>query len=609
MKKDNPFLHPSRILVFLSLLGAAPNMFAGTVPPSGSDLPAEAPSGSVTAFVSVNVIPMDRDGVMAGQTVVVRGDRIAEIGPSASIQVPDGAEVIDGTGKYLLPGLTDAHMHLDAYIGARPDFGDAPLFLAYGITTVFNLRGEPAHLDWKRRVLAGKLPGPNLYNSGEFLNEPRVNTPDEVDREVVAQKQAGYDMIKYHQVLDEKTGRFATTTWLGPEAFQRMNDAARREGIPLLGHGPYNLGLQAALDAHESISHMGEFNPLYFFPVAGTSTWAKPALGGLAVIILSGLWWLAARLVRRLRGLPAPSGSVALSRVGRMNAWLTGAALAGSVCWILLFPGGPFPGSIPLLLVLSAIGLLCAAIAVAIAASTVSAWKQMTDTRLAKTHVGIVSIAALAFAVSLAHWIPISWRCTDSGIERVARDCKQAGIWVQSTLVIYDTIIEASTGGADPTKDPAFKYLPAEVRKEWTTGGPPVPPMMAALFRRYPEFTRKVTAALHKEGVPIMAGTDALGAGLIIPGTSFHRELELLTMSGFTPREALWSATVGPAKFLGKENEFGTITPGRRADMILVERNPLENLACLRQPVGVMVRGCWLSRQKLDSMLAPLATR
>ena len=103
-----------------------------------------------------------------------------------------------------------------------------------------------------------------------------------------------------------------------------------------------------------------------------------------------------------------------------------------------------------------------------------------------------------------------------------------------------------------------------------------------------------------------MAGTDALGAPLIVPGTSLHQELQLLAESGLTPYEALRTATVNAAVLLGQEKDFGTITVGKRADLVLVDRNPLQDLIAVRQPVGVMVRGRWFSRDELQRMLAPL---
>ena len=127
------------------------------------------------------------------------------------------------------------------------------------------MRGEPEHLTWRQRIRNGELLAPNLYTSGEFINEPRERTPEEVEREVVSQFHAGYDVIKYHQIVD-KEGRYLTTSGLSRAAYMRMNDVARRLGIPLLGHAPINLGLDALLEAHQSLAHVGEFIPLYFLP-------------------------------------------------------------------------------------------------------------------------------------------------------------------------------------------------------------------------------------------------------------------------------------------------------------------------------------------------------
>jgi hypothetical protein len=157
---------------------------------------------------------MDRERVEAGQSVVVEGDRIAAIGAAQDVVVPAGAIVIDGSGKYLLPGLTDAHVHLESWEGFRPDFGDAPLYLASGVTTVVNLRGTRTFLEWRRRILAGELVAPTIYSAGEFVIGPRgptlrrnsgelvvgpnVNTPEDVAREVAVQASQGVDLIKYY---------------------------------------------------------------------------------------------------------------------------------------------------------------------------------------------------------------------------------------------------------------------------------------------------------------------------------------------------------------------------------------------------------------------------
>ena len=170
--------------------------------------------------------------------MLVRGDRIAEVGSRYDVKVPSDAVVIDGAGQYLVPGLTDAHVHLPGtpLAHTRDDFGDAPLDLAYGVTTVVNLGGTPTLLEWRKRVEAGTLLGPTIYTAGPFVNEPRVNTPDEVERDIVAQAQRGYDLIKFHELP-------RTTTGLSRPAYRRMVETARRIGIPLIGHAPVNLGI------------------------------------------------------------------------------------------------------------------------------------------------------------------------------------------------------------------------------------------------------------------------------------------------------------------------------------------------------------------------------
>ncbi len=102
-------------------------------------------------------------------------------------------------------------------------------------------------------------------------------------------------------------------------------------------------------------------------------------------------------------------------------------------------------------------------------------------------------------------------------------------------------------------------------------------------------------------------GTDTFGFPFCIPGKSAHDEMELMCESGLSPFQVLKSATANPARFLGKESEFGTVTAGKRADLILVSGNPLANLETTRRPEGVMVRGLWLPAERLRTMLAGLA--
>src|SRR5690606_36397271 len=117
---------------------------------------------------------------------------------------------------------------------SRTDFGDGPLYLAHGVTSVINMHGLPEHLDWRARVERGDLIGPTIYTAGEFVNEPRVVTPDDVEREIEAQRAAGYDLIKFREVYSRELGSL-TITGLSLETYLHMNDVARRLGMPLVG--------------------------------------------------------------------------------------------------------------------------------------------------------------------------------------------------------------------------------------------------------------------------------------------------------------------------------------------------------------------------------------
>lgn len=596
------------LITLSTLLGARP---LRALAAAAGGAPPPAASEGVTAFVNVNLVPMDREGVLPGQTVVVRKGRIAEVGPADRTAVPDGAAVIDGSGKYLLPGLTDAHIHLDPLTQPRPDFGDGALYLAYGVTTVFNLRGGPEQLDWRRRIRAGELLAPNLYTSGEFVNEPRVRTPEEVQREVERQAREGYDVIKYHQVVDDKTWEYLTTTWLPRPSYFRMNETARRLRIPLLGHGPYNLGLDAVLEARQSLAHVGEFNPLYFFPARRAELWNRLTAAGLLVPLGALLCWGAAAILRRLRRRPAPDRPAPWRLVRRTTGWMVLAAFAGLVCLLLLFPGGLLTGKLWLLLVFSALGVLVAVCAATILGGAWILWRTPGGHRAARVQSALMALAAVGLAVAAAHWIPISWRSTDASIERLARACRDSGIWVQSTLVVYETGFGVRDGYRfdQLVGSPTFRCLPPAVQKDWGEPRPPLPGPLVFLLGRYPQFTRKVLGALSRAGVPIMAGTDAMGMTLVMPGDSLHKELALLVESGLTPYQAIRAATAAPAQFLGRQDEFGTVEPGKRADLLLVGGDPLKDVAVLREPAGVMVRGTWLPKEKLREMLGALAAK
>lgn len=551
-----------------------------------------APAGSsAVAFVDVGMIAMDREHVEPGQTVIVQDGRIGAVGKTGELRVPEGATVVTGTGHYLMPGLIDAHVHLESWQGVRPDFGDAPLYLAHGVTSVVNLRGTPVFFDWKRRVEAGELLGPTIYTAGEFVIGPRgpalrrdsgelvvgpnVTTAEDVKCEIARQAREGVDVIKYYGGLPLP-------------AYLAMNEAAREASIPVVGHGPHELGIDALLQGRQALAHQHMLVPLYFFPMFRNV--------GLLVANAAALLVLMVVAVTSRRS-PALPGARALV------AWLLAAGLGALAVQLAMFFGSAL-GPTAVLLPFTVLALAVAGITIALAIVAARSWRESRTSVSARVQISLASAAGLMLAVALAtFWVPTSWYSTDSGIDRLATRLRDAGISVQTTLAAFEGLASSPDTLQLRRVDPATDYLAADIRAGWRSM--PLPDAALVPVEAL-ERMKKVTAALNRTGVLLLAGTDALGAPLIVPGISLHDELRLLVESGLTPYEALRTATVNTAVFLGKDREFGMIAVGKRADLILVDGDPLEDLATLKRPAGVMVRGRWLPRERLNQMLEAL---
>ncbi len=207
--------------------------------------PAESPDTTVTAFVGVTVVPMDTERVLADQTVVVRGERILEVGPVRSVRVPEGARRVDGRGKWLMPGLAEMHGHVPPP-SAPPAYTEHVLFLylANGITTVRGMLGAPGQLELRRRAAAGEIASPTLYLAGPSFNGQSVSSPEQAISMVRAQKAEGWDLLKVHPGLTR------------PE-YDAMARTARELGIRFGGHVPEEVGLMHAIEmGQETFDHI-----------------------------------------------------------------------------------------------------------------------------------------------------------------------------------------------------------------------------------------------------------------------------------------------------------------------------------------------------------------
>jgi imidazolonepropionase-like amidohydrolase len=160
---------------------------------------------------------------------------------------------------------------------------------------------------------------------------------------------------------------------------------------------------------------------------------------------------------------------------------------------------------------------------------------------------------------------------------------KSHGTVVDPTLAVseFDT---ASTAKPTASFEPGVAKVAVELRQALTDVGPPSP--TAEIREKIFQKMIEVTGMLHRAGIPIVAGTDQA-----VPGHSLYREIELYVQAGFTPMEAIQAATIVPARVMGLDKELGTVEVGKRADLIVVNGNPLESIHDIRKVESVIIGG------------------
>ncbi|MSR61185.1 MAG: hypothetical protein EXS08_01890 [Planctomycetes bacterium] len=194
------------------------------------------------AFVDVNLVDVELGRIVPHQSVLVLGPRILRVGPASELALPAGTRRIDGAGRFLLPGLVDAHVHA----GER----ELPLFLANCVTTVRELNGTSEHLRLRERIASGAVLGPRMVVSSPMLAGERqrwrhVLLTDPLEAELAAERFAleGYDALKIYDGLS-------------PEVYEALAEVARLRGLPLVGHVPKAVGLERVLAAGQELQHV-----------------------------------------------------------------------------------------------------------------------------------------------------------------------------------------------------------------------------------------------------------------------------------------------------------------------------------------------------------------
>ncbi len=233
-------------------------------------LAAQLSLAETTAFVNVNVLTMSTDAVLRAQTVLVKDGIVAAIGNVDDVRIPPEAEAVDGTDRYLMPGLAEMHAHVPDADSDNLD-RDFSLFVANGITTVRGMLGRPSHLRLRQRLEDGEVFGPRLFTSGPSLNGRSVSGPRDARRQVRDQTAAGYDFVKVHPGLSS-------------DEFEALAETANELGIPYAGHVPVASGLSTALRLNmATIDHLDG----YFVALLPPGSHRSGGYGGFFDVMLA----------------------------------------------------------------------------------------------------------------------------------------------------------------------------------------------------------------------------------------------------------------------------------------------------------------------------------
>lgn len=435
-------------------------------------VPAPAAPRGTYAITNVTVVPMDRERHITGQTVIVRDGRIAAIGPASRTAVPQGATRIEGSGRYLMPGLAEMHAH----VPPNPDdaqWTEDVLFLyaANGITFARSMLGAPHHLALRERAERGEVLSPRIYTSGPSLNGNSVASPADGARMVREQHEAGYDTLKIHPGLDRPR-------------YDAVAEAARALGMTWGGHVPEAVGIARALEAGQAtIDHLD---------------------GYMALLLPEGME-------------PPSQGFFGYDLVPHAD---------------------------------------------------------------------------------------------EARIAEAARRTRAAGVWNVPTESLIRHVLLPDPEGRLAARE-EMRYVPPQMLAGWVQARanlqsqPGYDPDRA---RRFAALRGRLIKALHDAGAGLLLGSDA-PQWFNVPGFALHRELAILVDAGLTPYEALATGTRNVARFIGEEDDFGTVETGRRADLILLEADPLADIANVQRRAGVILNGRWLREAEIQAGLAAIAAR
>ena len=436
-------------------------------------------------------------------TVLIKAHRIVRVAQSARLKLPESTQVINGTDKYLIPGLWDMHAHTRLDRVTREIV--FPLNIASGVTGLRVMAGdcigeggcatrEPfaIQLKWKKEIALGKLIGPRLVISSTYIDGPHplnlgsvvVKNADEARMAVRAAKRKGVDFIKIHNNLSR-------------ESYFALADEAGKVRIPFAGHVPWVVSaIEAANSGQKSEEHL-------FGVLESCSDHEKELL-----ISRERLTTMAGDHFDEVRDLVQKQRDL-LSYALNCNALF--AALIKNHTWIV---------------------------------PTFNYWR------------------------------------------------------VTAEFSFFDS--------PRVQDDSRLRYVPLTITKRWSEllnrALPKISQDEITLSRERFRERLAFVKRLHDAGVGILPGTDP-DVIFTVPGFNLHDELRMFVDGGLTPMEALQTATRDSAEYLNMAESLGTIEPGKFADLVVLDANPLDDISNTTRIAGVVLNGRYFSPSELSKMM------
>jgi imidazolonepropionase-like amidohydrolase len=202
----------------------------------------------------------------------------------------------------------------------------------------------------------------------------------------------------------------------------------------------------------------------------------------------------------------------------------------------------------------------------------------------------------------------------ESKIPELARLTREAGVWNVPTMALWEYFHSSDTGEKLRERLPELRYMPRSTVDQWVKFKNDLLQKQVLMGLgvgsktgpRVIELRKKMLRGLREAGAKIALGTDAPQM-FSVPGFSIHREMPVMVACGFTPFEVLQSGTRSVAEYFGTLSETGTVEKGKRADLILLDANPLQDVKNVARRAGVMVNGRWIPETEIQHRLEKLA--